>query len=88
MTLYHIILHYELASIFIQPCFTYQLDLLHSPLFVALSCCSVTTVKSRNVLKGYYLSAKSSKDIHSSLPCSEPESCLRHPYTPIRVRLR
>ena len=35
MTLYYIILHYELASIFIQPCFTYQLDLLHSPFFVA-----------------------------------------------------
>ena len=37
MTLYYIILHYELASIFIQPCFTYQLDLLHLPLFVPFS---------------------------------------------------
>ena len=29
MTLYYIILHYQLASIFIQPYFTYQLDLLN-----------------------------------------------------------
>ena len=33
MTLYYIILQYEFESIFTQPCFTYQLDLLHSPLF-------------------------------------------------------
>ena len=38
MTLYYIILYYDLACIFIQPCFTYQLDRLHSPLFVAFPC--------------------------------------------------